>query len=158
MELSRNFALYEFTRSQWASRNGVYNDPSDDAVANLRSLCIHVLQPVRDRFGVVNINSGFRSPAVNAGIGGAPGSQHTLGEAADIEVFGVSNLHLARWMKDNVPFDQIILEYHEPDVGPNTGWVHVSYKRIGQNRSEVLTKNHGQPYRKGLPSATRPII
>lgn len=155
MKLSNNFSLKELTKSQTAERKGISNEPeSDDIVENLRHLAENVLQVVRDEFGPTVINSGYRSPALNAAIGGSSKSQHSKGEAADIEVPGVSNLEIAEYIRDNLEFDQLILEAYR-DGDPSSGWVHVSLKRDGDNRNQVLTatftggKAH---YTTGLPS------
>lgn len=139
MKLSENFWLYEFTQSQTAARLGLYNEPNDAQLANLIKLIRRVIQPVRDRFGPIVINSGFRGRALNSAVGGASTSQHTTGEAADIEVPGHSNKTVAMWIRDNLDFDQLILEAYNPAQGPNSGWIHVSYASNGRNRKEVLT-------------------
>lgn len=155
MRLSNNFSLWEMTRSQTAARKGIPNSPSSEEIRALESLCLHVLQPIRDHFGPVNVNSGYRGPALNSAIGGSHRSQHMSGEAADIEVFGVSNLDLAKWIeKSKLPYDQLILEFHDPYAGPNSGWVHVSHT-AGVNRRQVYTArrgSHGTVYDRGLPS------
>lgn len=138
MQLSKNFWLAEFTQSQVATRLGISNNPNPHEIAALRQLAENVLQPIRDHFGKpVVINSGFRSPQVNHRIGGAASSQHTRGEAADIEIPGVSNLELAKWIRDNLEVDQLILEGYNPLVGPSSGWVHVSWR--ANPRQSVLT-------------------
>lgn len=73
---------------------------------------------------------------------GAKTSQHLTGEAVDIEIRGFSNLELAKFIRDNFEFDQLILE-HADNLAhdKNSGWVHVSYKKNGNNRKEVLTIN-----------------
>jgi len=111
MKLSENFSLQELLKSQTAERKGISNKPDDPAhITNLQTLCEKVLQPVRDHYGSpVIINSGFRCKKLNKAIGSSSKSQHTRGEAADIEVPGVSNKHLAEYIKDNLPFDQLIL-------------------------------------------------
>lgn len=127
MQLSKNFQLHEFTRSQTATRRGIKNTPTPAQIESLRKLCVHVLQPVRDHYGQpIRISSGFRSPRLNRAIGGSSTSQHSKGEAADFEVPGVSNLAVCRWMEANLNYDQLILEFYTPGV-PNSGWVHVSY-------------------------------
>jgi len=155
MKLSNNFSLKELTKSQTAERKGISNEPeSDDIVENLRHLTENVLQVVRDEFGPTVINSGYRSPALNEAIGGSSKSQHSKGEAADIEVPGVSNLEIAEYIRDNLEFDQLILEAYR-DGDPSSGWVHVSLKRDGDNRNQVLTAtfNNGKAtYSQGLPS------
>ena len=147
MKLSKNFSLAEMTKSQTATRMGLNNSPSEDQTENLRLLCERVLQPVRDHFNqVVSISSGFRDPILSQKIGSSINSQHCKGEAADFEIFGVANNELADWIKENLMFDQLILEYFEPGQ-PNSGWIHVSYtKEINANRKEYLmaTKKDGK--------------
>ena len=139
MQLSKNFWLSEFTKSQAATRRGLSNVPGPSEIAALRDLVENVLQPIRDHFRVpVSISSGYRSAAVNRAVGGTGTSQHTKGQAADIEVSGVSNRDLAEWIRDNLPFDQVILEGYNAAEGPNSGWVHVSYRKNSPRRS-VLT-------------------
>ena len=114
-------------------------------------LFAHVVQPVRDHFGVTVINSGYRGPALNEAVGGSSKSQHCKGEAVDIECPGTPNYDVANWIRENVEFDQLILEFYTPGI-PDSGWVHVSYKH-GENRKHVLTasKENGKTvYKTGL--------
>ena len=140
MKLSKNFHLAEMTKSQKAVRMGLNNNPSEQQVENLKILCERVLQPVRDHFGkVVTVSSGFRDQILNNALGGSEKSQHCLGMAADIEIFDVANNELSDWIKENLMFDQLILEYFDPAEGPNSGWIHVSYNpTISLNRGEYL--------------------
>ena len=137
MQLSQNFSLEELTKSQTATRKGIDNTPSPTHQATLQSLCTHVLQPIRDHFSrVVTISSGYRSPELCTAIGSKITSQHAKGEAADFEIFGVSNKEVADYIHYNVNYDQLILEYwNESD--PNSGWVHCSYSE-GNNRRQYL--------------------
>ena len=99
MKLSDNFSLYEFTRSQTATRHNIENVPSDKQIFNLRNLCVNVLQPVRDYFmKPMIISSGFRCAELNLKIGGSIKSQHVQGQAADIEVLEIGNLELSDWI------------------------------------------------------------
>lgn len=150
-QLSPNFWLSEFTKSQTAARRQIANSPKPHQVEALRALCENVLEPVRAHFGrPVVISSGFRSPALNTAIGGSQTSQHSKGEAADFEIPGISNLEVASFIRDNLVFDQLILEGHD-SRDPNSGWVHVSYKRAGGNRREVMRKERGKRgYKVGL--------
>ena len=76
MQLSDNFYLSEFTKSQTALRNGIDNTPNETAIVNLENLCKNILQPVRDYFLLpVYISSGYRNPDVNARIGGSRNSR-----------------------------------------------------------------------------------
>ena len=130
MKLTNNFTLEELTKSETALRQNIDNTATDDIVANLRTLAEKVLQPVREHYGRgVKVNSGYRSMAVNAAVGGVQGakpSDHTRGMAADIEIPGLPNAELAQWIQDNLEFTQVILEFYTPGI-PDSGWVHVSY-------------------------------
>ena len=138
MKLSTNFSLNELTKSQTAERKGIDNTPSAEHQENLKSLCTHVLQPVRDHFGqVVSVSSGYRSPELCTAIGSKITSQHAKGEAADFEIFGVSNKELADWIHYNLNYDQLILEYWKGEDAPNSGWVHCSYSE-NQKRRQYL--------------------
>ena len=138
MKLSNNFSLKELVVSQTAERNGISNNPNEDQIESLRRLCENILQPVRDHYGKpVTVSSGFRSPELCVRIGSSINSQHAKGQAADFEIFGVSNAELAKWISKNLDFDQLILEFHNLDE-PNSGWIHCSYKNSEDNRKEIL--------------------
>ena len=140
MKLSKNFSLSEMTKSQTAIRMGLANNPSEAQVENLRILCERVLQPVRDHFGkVVTVSSGYRDIVLSRKLGSSDKSQHCKGQAADIEIFSIPNNELSDWIKENLMFDQLILEYFDMNEGVNSGWVHVSYNpTISLNRKEYL--------------------
>ena len=169
MRISQNFSLQELVYSPTALHAGIDQEEHLDtnAIARITTLTLKVLQPVRDQFGPTKINSCFRSEPLNTLIGGSSKSQHCCSgtsAAADIEIFSeeISNLQLAQWIKDNLEFDQLILENYAPEriskitgkpEGPNSGWVHVSYSSIGENRKEVLRmvkKNGKAKYYPGL--------
>ena len=137
MKLSSNFSLKELTASQTAERKGINNNPNEDQINKLKMLCENVLQKVRDHYSkVVTVSSGYRSPELCVAIGSSQNSQHAKGEAADFEIFGLSNAELCKWITDNLEFDQMILEYHKLDE-PNSGWIHCSYKSE-DNRKQIL--------------------
>ena len=126
MKLSRNFTLQELIKSDTAIRKGIDNNPNADQIEKLKTLCENILQPVRDHFGRVKVTSGYRSEELCLAIGSSVNSQHAKAEAADFEVMGTDNAELADWIKQNLEFDQLILEYYT--VGePNSGWIHCSY-------------------------------
>lgn len=117
--ISPHFSLDEFCVSRAAVRHGLDNTPSPEAVARLQSLCEHLLEPLRVILDMpVKITSGYRCSAVNIAVGGAPGSQHTRGEAADIHVPGLSLDDLYEIIRARCDYDQCIRE---------SGWVHVSW-------------------------------
>ena len=151
VRLSENFTLQEFTKSQTAERRGIDNTPVEGHLENAKALFENVVQPVRDNFGVTVINSGYRSGDLNYAIGGSNTSQHCKGQAVDIECPGTPNYDVAKWIEDNLEFDQLILEFYTPGI-PDSGWVHVSYNSE-ENRKSVLTalKENGKTvYKPGL--------
>ena len=169
MRISQNFRLQDMVYCPTSLHAGIDQEEHLDtnAIARITALTLKVLQPVRDQFGPTKINSCFRSEPLNTLIGGSPKSQHCCSgtsAAADIEIFSeeISNLQLAQWIKDNLEFDQLILENYAPEriskitgkpEGPNSGWVHVSYSSVGENRKEVLRmvkKNGKAKYYPGL--------
>ena len=128
MKLSKNFTLEELIHSNTAERMGIDNVPKDEKVVeNLRSLCLEVLQPLRDYVGApVHINSGYRCPELNMAVGGVKNSQHCRGEAADIRIVSPKQgREWAAWIEDNCRFDQMLLERNKNGAV----WLHVSCKR-----------------------------
>ena len=136
MELSRNFTLTELTKSDTAIRKGINNNPNAEQIEKLKALCENILQPVRDHFGRVKVTSCFRSIDLCLAIGSSANSQHARAEAADFECVGVDNAELADWIKRELPYDQLILEYYTPGE-PNSGWIHCSYTE-GMPRKQFL--------------------
>jgi zinc D-Ala-D-Ala carboxypeptidase len=137
-QLTKNFSLAEMVKSETALRHGMENNPGPDELNNLLQLCANVLQPIRDHYQKgVKVNSGYRSPDVNAKVGGSRTSDHCRGMAADIEIPGVPNADLATYIRDNLQFTQLILEFYTPGV-PDSGWVHVSYNEQDLKK-QVLT-------------------
>ena len=149
MNLTRSFTLRELTKSPNALRLGISNEPGPNYINNLRLLATHVLQPIRDHFNLpVTVLSGYRGAELNRAVGGTSTSQHLWGQAADIEIQGVHNAEVWRWVVNNLEFDQCIAEYLEMD-DPAAGWVHVSYKSKG-NRGQDLSCVGQHDFRGGL--------
>lgn len=79
------FTLSELTYSATATAHSIQNVPSAEAVKNLESLVLNVLDPLRKRWGVpIYVTSGYRCEALNARVGGSKTSYHLQGMAADI--------------------------------------------------------------------------
>ena len=169
MRISQNFSLQELVHSPTALHAGIDQEEHLDtnAVSRITALVLSVLQPVRDKFGPTKVNSCFRSRPLNDLVNGSPNSSHCCSgtsSAADIEIYSedISNMELAVWIRDNLEFDQLILENYNPNrvskitgkpEGPNSGWVHVTYSSVGDNRKEVLRmvkKNGKAKYFRGL--------
>jgi len=139
INLSESFTLPQLCYSETAAENGITNAPNEDNVSNLQALTTNVLEPIKEHFGQVKINSGYRGTALNNMVGGTQNSQHLSGEAVDIEVPGVSNWELAQWIRSNLTYDQLILENcTDLKNDPNSGWVHVSFSKK-KNRGQDLT-------------------
>lgn len=138
MMLSKNLSLAEVTKSATAIKHGIANEPSSKHLTNLKAVATNIFQPCRDYFGKpLAVTSGYRSEALNDLIGGSKRSQHSKGEALDLDAQvygGFTNAQLFNYIRENLEFDQLIWEFgndQEPD------WVHCSYKSDG-NRGEVL--------------------
>jgi len=143
MNLSPHFTLAEFTKSDTAKARGLNNTPNDTQIEALKALCVNVLEPVRKYFGrPVRITSGYRVFT--------PASQHGKGEAADFEIPGVPNIEVARWIRDHLTFDQLILEAYSA-TDPNAGWIHCSYRKGRARKSVLRTPTGKAPYMSGLP-------
>ena len=150
MQLSKHFKLEEFTKSMTATRKGISNEPGSGEIKNLENLCYEILEPLRAKYDLpITITSGYRSPALSEAIGSKSTSQHCKGMAADVEIATIPNIQIAYWLQNNVDFDQLILEFYNPD-DPSGGWVHISFNEQGSNRKQVLTYD-GKKYENGLP-------
>ena len=142
MKLSKNFTYEELCHSSVAERKGLRNRPKTKeeervGIENLKALCMEVLQPLRDYLGKpVVISSGYRSEEVNRMVGGVKGSQHLKGEAADIHVENTEHLlKIMHFIMEETDFDQLIWEKNKA----GTQWVHVSFRRYGVNKHQVLS-------------------
>ena len=135
MNLTRNITLEELTTSQTATRLKINNTPTPEIIENLKVVAAQV-QKVRDHFvKPLIISSGYRSEKLNSAIGGARNSQHTKGEAIDIQsTNGYTNADIFNYIKNNLDFDQLIWEY---GTRKEPKWVHISYKKSG-NRKQIL--------------------
>ena len=129
------FTLSELLKSDNALKNKLWNGAPKEAEENLRALVDEVLDPLREAYGrPIRVNSGYRCPKLNNLVGGSPNSQHMRGEAADIQpvIGNEADLpELARILIANGKFDQLILY---------PTFIHVSYRRLGWNRKQVLQK------------------
>ncbi len=137
MNLSKSFTLNELTKSQEATRLGIDNIPNEEQIQNLKIICEKILQPLRDYYGMpLSISSGYRSVALCETIGSSAKSQHTKGQAADFEIFGVANKDIADFIVKNFEYDQCILEFWNENE-PNSGWIHCSFNK-DNNRKQYL--------------------
>ena len=149
MQLSEHLSLSEVILSESAKRNGISNMPPPEHIENLKALAEHIFEPIRANFRVpIFISSGYRSKELNAIIkGSAKNSQHSLGEAIDIDVDGhthdITNADIFKFIKEKLHFDQLIWE-HGTDA--NCDWVHVSYTTKKPLRQQILRTNSNGGY------------
>ena len=140
MKLTANITLDELTKSQISERKGINNNPNPQQIDNLKALAVNILQPVRSHFDKpLIISSGFRCAQLCVEIGSSVNSQHVADDsaaAADFEIPGVDNRELALWIKSELEYDQLILEFYK-DGEPTSGWIHCSYSR-NKNRQQWL--------------------
>lgn len=127
------FTIEELCRSAQADKSGINNSPSQEVQERLETLVDCVLDPLREAWGKpIIVNSGYRCSMLNTIVGGARNSQHLRGEAADITTgTREGNRWIFDYIKNNLPYDQLIDEY-------DYRWVHVSYRADGGNRQQVL--------------------
>ena len=132
------FTLPELCTSERAKDLHIVNVPDFDDIEKLLYLCENVLDPLREAWGKpLRVTSSFRTPALNAAIGGAKNSQHmcTGQEAAvDLDPGDLEQVKaLAEVAKRVCHFDQLLKE----SVGGRE-WLHVSTRMDGKNRLQVL--------------------
>ena len=129
MMLSPHFSRAELIHSDVAIRHGWHNEPNAQSEENLGVLAHCGLEAARERVGYpLIITSGYRSKQLNKAVGGSPTSQHMVGQAADFVVAGFDAYTVFKWLRLNVEYDQLILEYNQ--------WIHFSY--CTDNRSQAL--------------------
>ena len=148
MKLTANITLDEMTKSDIAERKGINNNPSPKQIDNLKALAVNILQPVRSEFDKpLIIRSGFRCAELNIEIGSSINSQHCADNnsaAAEFEIPGVDNKELAQWIRDNLIWDQIILEFYK-EGEPSSGWVHCSYSTdLNRKQSLIAYREDGK--------------
>lgn len=134
------FTISELLHSDTAVAKKIWNGANKEQEDNMAALVGAVLDPLREIYGKpIKVNSGYRCAALNRAVKGAADSQHLRGEAADIDTGSTAgNRKLAQLIVEkNLPFDQLIDE-------SNYAWVHVSYKRVGNNRGQILRMRGGK--------------
>lgn len=117
----------------------IWNKTTPEVEQNLAALVAAVLDPLREKYGKpITVNSGYRCPDLNRAVGGVRDSQHMKGEAADISAGSkAENKKLMKLIVSlGLPFDQLIDE-------KDFAWVHISYKRVGDNRGQILRYKNG---------------
>jgi hypothetical protein len=148
MKLSARFTLATLVHSDTARTRGIENAPPFRRVKNLTFLArrLDAVQALLRH--PLEISSGFRSPALNAEIGGSQTSRHMSGLAADFicRKFGSPFQVCRRIAGSKISFDQLIYEFGDRQDG---GWIHISFARRAGRRTMSICL--GRPsYRRGL--------
>lgn len=136
--ISKYVSYDEATKSQTAIRNKIDNKPNTEEINNMKYVASKVFDKVREHFGIpLKVSSFFRCKKLNTAVGGSATSQHMTGEAIDIDADGssITNAQVFDYIKNNLDFDQLIWEFGDKK---NPAWVHVSLKRNGKNRKQIL--------------------
>jgi len=137
--ISKHITESEAFKSQTATRKRINNVTTDPIILDNMRHVAELFEQIREHFGIpIGISSFYRSPALNKAVGGASSSQHTRGEAIDIDADiygGVTNKEIFEFAK-TLDFDQLIWEYGDEH---NPAWVHISRKLSGTNRKQILT-------------------
>ena len=151
--LTPHFKLREFTESATAMKHGIVNQPTPEVVENLRRLCTHTLEPLREKLGLpIVITSGFRTKELNDIIVHASRrSQHMAGQAADFHVVqgpvqgsrvqGSRELLIQAFRliitEPEIDFDQLIIY---------PSFIHVSYVSKEKNRHQLTRASSNGAY------------
>lgn len=152
-KLSKHFTVADLTSNAQAHPGKVtgimaFGRPVDKRVlskqeiaCNLKALAENVLDPIKDKYGDMIVSSGFRNFKPR---GGATNSQHMVGQAADLQFTSTNPKDyaaIASWIKDNLTFDQLLLEY-EQRRGYVAAWIHVSFNPTGCRKTFGTFWNH----------------
>ena len=147
MKISRNFSLGEVCKSDAATRGGWDNTPGLDEICSITALIHQCIQPIRDAYDrPIRCNSGYRNLQTNRAVGSGDSSSHRAlnGYAAmDFEIMGFDNKELAREITKILPaWSDLILEFYDDkikdtDIRADSGWIHLSYNRIGENAKKI---------------------
>ena len=140
-KLSKNLYLHEVVKSNTAKRHGISNKPNETHLENFKYVANQVFQPLRDAAGTpIYVSSGYRSKKLNKAIGGSKTSHHCLGAALDLDNDNRdtlwNNKQIFHYIKDNLPYTQLISEFPDDDGKPS--WVHVALIEGRENEKQVL--------------------
>lgn len=135
--ISKNISWDEAVKSKTAEKHDIENIPNENQIQEMKKLAKNIFEPLREWAGhPIRVNSFFRSPELCLKLKSKATSQHTKGQAIDIDSLGdKTNAELFNYIKDNLNFDQLIWEFGDDE---NPDWIHVSYVNENTNRSNIL--------------------
>ena len=144
LPLSTHFTLGQLSKNSVVAstkiqKGGNKGFTQKQIIDKLKTIAIHVLDPIKDQYPDMIVTNAYR--------GKSGGSQHNVGEAADIQFSGLAKSEYyarAQWIRENVSHDQLILEYKNIESG--RPWIHISCKDSG-NRSMIMTFFNNSRYK-----------
>jgi len=135
--ISKYISWSEAVKSKTAEKHEIENTPNENQIQEMKKLAKNIFEPLRQWAGhPIRVNSFFRSPELSLKLKSKATSQHTKGQAIDIDSLGnKSNAELFNYIKDNLSFDQLIWEFGDDE---NPDWIHVSFVNENTNRGNIL--------------------
>ena len=135
--ISKNISWDEAVKSKTAEKHDIENIPNENQIQEIKKLAKNIFEPLREWAGhPIRVNSFFRSPELCLKLKSKATSQHTKGQAIDIDSLGdKTNAELFNYIKDNLSFDQLIWEFGDDE---NPDWIHVSFVNENTNRGNIL--------------------
>ena len=135
--ISKYISWDEAVKSKTAEKHEIENSPNENQIQEMKKLAKNIFDPLRIWAGhPIRVNSFFRSPELCLKLKSKATSQHTKGQAIDIDSLGAkTNSDLFYYIKENLNFDQLIWEFGDDE---NPDWIHVSYVSENANRGNVL--------------------
>ena len=119
-----NFTISELCKSETAEKSGIKNVPDLKALDNLLNLIFYILQPIRDKFGIITVTSGYRSFMVNKLVNGAVNSNHLFGCAADIIPLKATFRQVYDFVVNNLDYDECFIEQSK-----DKKWLHIAFRK-----------------------------
>ena len=121
-----NFTITELCKSDTAQRNNISNVPQLLSVYdNLLDLIVYLLQPIRDKFGYIQVTSGYRCEKLNKLVKGSTTSNHLIGAAADIIPQKATFRQVYDFIINNLDYDECFIEKNSAGVK----WLHVAFRK-----------------------------
>jgi len=136
LPLSTHFNLGQLSKYSVVAKTAIQTGGNkgltqQDIINNLKTLAVHVLDPIKTQYPNMFVTNAYR--------GKSTASQHNIGQAADLQFSGVAKSEyyaIAQWIRENVPHDQLLLEFK--NTGSGLPWIHISLKDSG-NRAQIMT-------------------
>lgn len=147
--LTPNYTVGKMTRSPNTTFDNPLRSASsglsvEEIVCNLKLLAVNCVEPIRAQYPNLVLTNSWRPPSSN------PKSQHPKGQACDLQFRGIGKSEyyvIAQWIKDNISYDQLLLEYKT--TGTGLPWIHISFDK-NNIRKQILTLLNNNTYGQGL--------